>query len=347
MSGSLLLTLLLPCQDGVWSDPALAAKEDPDFIIQGEYVGTLTDDTGEKKTIGVQVVALGKGRFMAVGFPGGLPGKGADCGARGIPLLKRKKGSTFSVNTDGYKKIVVEKGKMTAYNDEDKAVSTFTKVERKSPTLGAKPPKGAVVLFDGSGPGGFKGAKLDGKLLREGTQTTRTFRKFKLHLEFRLPYKPAAAPGGQGRGNSGVYLFNRYEVQILDSFGLHYGHFPKKEWRSAFLEECGFKPGSDRSQWGGCFYKFKMPSVNMSFPPLAWQTYDIEFTPPTFKDDKRDQPARITLLHNGVKIHDDLAMTEGGTGAGKGRGEVPEGPIVLQGHGNPVRFRNIWIVERE
>ena len=83
----------------------------------------------------------------------------------------------------------------------------------------------------------------------------------------------------------------------------------------------------------------------MSFPPLTWQTYDITFTAPKFEADKKVANARNTVIHNGVKIHDDVELPKG-TGAGGGKPEIAKGAIVLQGHGNPVLFRNLWIIEK-
>jgi hypothetical protein len=143
---------------------------------------------------------------------------------------------------------------------------------------------------------------------------------FHLHLEFRTPYKPFAR--GQHRGNSGVYIQRRYEVQVLDSFSL-----------SGEANECGG------------LYRMKTPEVNMCLPPLSWQTYDIDFTAAKFDaDGKRIAKARLTVVHNGEVIHDDFELPNK---TGAGRKESPEPlPIWLQGHGNPVQFRNIWIVER-
>ena len=84
----------------------------------------------------------------------------------------------------------------------------------------------------------------------------------------------------------------------------------------------------------------------MSYPPLAWQTYEITFTAPKFEGKNKTANARITVRHNGVTIHDDVELPKG-TGAGGGRREVPRECIYLQGHGNPVRFRNIWYVPRD
>ncbi len=285
----------------IWTDPDKAAKENPDFLVQGEYAG---------KGNGVQVIALGKGRFHASIYKGGLPGAGWDRSAIG-----QESGDAAAMKklTDG-----------------------LERTERKSPTLGAKPPKGSVVLFDGTNADAWKNGKVSDGMLEAGTESKEHFGDFQLHLEFRTPFKPESTPSSQDRGNSGVYTFGRYETQILDSFGLD---FDTNAWKKE-------KPKSHPKQWCGCFYKFKLADTNMCLPPLAWQTYDIDFTAPKFEGDKKVANARMTVRHNGVKIHDDVELPKG-TGAGGGKKEIAKGPIQLQGHGNPVRFRNIWIVEKK
>jgi hypothetical protein len=155
-----------------------------------------------------------------------------------------------------------------------------------------------------------------------------------MHLEFMLPFKPGANPSSQHRSNSGIYIFHNYEIQILDSFALDYEN-PGNN---------AVKPESENKQWCGAFYKEKLPDVNMTFPPLRWQTYDIDFTAPVFEDGKKVKNARATVRHNGVLIHDDVELKTG-TGAGAKRPQVAEGPVHFQGHGNPVMFRNIWATE--
>ena len=151
--------------------------------------------------------------------------------------------------------------------------------------------------------------------------TKRNFRDFKLHIEFKLPQLPANVRG-QGRGNSGVYIQRRYEVQILDSYGL-----PRKN------NECG------------SIYKTRAPDKNVCKKPGEWQSYDITFRAARFdgegKNAKKVKNARITVRHNGVMIHDDVDVPNK-TGAGRPEGPEP-GPILLQEHGNKVEFRNIWI----
>jgi len=152
-----------------------------------------------------------------------------------------------------------------------------------------------------------------------GTRTKDKFDSFTLHLEFRTPFMPYAT--GQARGNSGMYLQDQYECQILDSFGLE-----------GLDNECGG------------IYKNARPSVNMCLPPLSWQTYDVEFTGTKFDaDGKVVKPGTVTIKHNGVMIHDQLELTPT---PGGGQSDRKPGALFLQDHGDPVRFRNIWIVKK-
>jgi hypothetical protein len=200
-------------------------------------------------------------------------------------------------------------------------VAILRRVERQSPTLGAQPPPGAKVLFGGPDLSAFAEAKLDPRgFLAAGARTRDVFGSFTLHLEFRTPFMPDAR--GQFRGNSGVYLQNRYEIQVLDSFGL----VPESN-------ECG------------AIYEQRAPDRNMTFPPLAWQTYDIDFQAAGFDaSGAKTAPAVVTVRHNGVVIHDHVAVT-GPTGRGDPESPAP-GPLLLQDHWNPVVYRNVWLVPR-
>jgi hypothetical protein len=294
---------------------------DEDFAFQGEYVGELGSGA-EKQKGGLQVIAIGKGQFRAVGYNGGLPGEGWDGEAPNrVEELGQRNGNEVTFQTD-YGTGTIRDGMMMVFDPQGTQLGELQKVTRKSTTLGEQPPAGAVVLFDGSNVDAWEGGKLsEDKLLQQGTTSKQKFGSHKLHIEFRLPYQPEAS--GQGRGNSGLYLQGRYEVQMLDSFGL--------EGRD---NECGG------------VYSVKKPDLNMCFPPLSWQTYDVEFTAAKYEDGKLVAAPRMTVYHNGVKIHDNIELPgeRNTTAAPVPVGPEP-GPIYLQDHGNPVRYRNIWVLE--
>lgn len=284
----------------------------PDYADQGEYA----NDWG-----GAQVIALGQETFRLVIYKDGLPGAGWDGERRPEVEGKRQGDRIVFAPTDSGMKHSVSKGVLTTTTPDGNEY-TMNKTERKSPTLGAKPPKGAIVLFDGSNTDAWVNPHLDEErhLLAAGTKTKRNFTNFMLHAEFILPFKPTGR--GQDRGNSGIYVQDRYEVQVLDSFGLK----------------------GENNECGG-IYSQEKPKVNMCFPPLTWQTYDIDFTSAQFDaSGKKTKPAIITVKHNGVVIHDKYEI-KNKTGGGKPEGPEPGG-IQLQGHGNPVFYRNIWLVEK-
>jgi len=193
--------------------------------------------------------------------------------------------------------------------------------------LGAKPPEGAVVLFDGKSLDGW--VKPDGKTpanwpAADGNftvgsgniMTQKRFGNFQLHLEFNVPYMPKAR--GQARGNSGVYLGGIYELQVLDSYGL-----------TLKDNDCG------------AIYKQIVPAVNACKPPLQWQTYDVTFHKAVVEGGKAVKKARVTVIQNGLMIIDNAEITT--TPGGIDLSEGQDGPILLQNHGNPVEFRNIWV----
>jgi len=295
----------------------------PDFALQGEYVGKDV----EGNAWGVQVVALGDGKFDVVGFKGGLPGEGWKRGDETKPGKGERKadGTAEFTGADGWSATATKEGDVFTVTHDGKKVGELKKVVRKSSTLGAKPPQGALVLFDGSTADNFKNGKIeevDGEkvLAASNPESLKTFGDHSFHIEFRTPFMPKAR--GQGRGNSGVYLQGRYECQVLDSFGL-----------DGKNNECGG------------IYTVAEPIVNMCFPPLSWQTYDVDFKAAKYNDaGKQIESARATIKHNGVVIHDNLELKAT-------PGHNPEGPgpdhLYMQNHGNPVFFRNIWVVEKK
>ncbi len=295
-----------------------AAEAGSDFALQGEYAGwTYVQGRGQEYT-GLQVVALGDGKFDAVRYRGGLPGNGWDRATKS-KLSGQVEGTQLTLGNTAENFVVADKAAI-AIDPAGRELGRLIKMARTSSTMGLAPPYGATVLFDGSSTDHFQpGAKLSPEgLLMAGVMTKEPVQGFHMHLEFRTPYMPTARD--QARGNSGVYIQRRYEVQILDSFGLD----------GAFNE-------------AGALYRQRPPEFNMAFPPLTWQTYDIWFTPPYFAADGKTKlaNARITLLHNGVPVHWQREIT---AKTGGGQQEAPTAlPIQLQDHGNPVTFRNIWI----
>lgn len=196
------------------------------------------------------------------------------------------------------------------------------------------PPRGAIIIFDGKDTSALEGAggkPFPWKLLDDGSMevvpksgsvvTKQKFTDFQLHVEFWLP-KMAPEVKGQARANSGVFMQGRYEVQILDSYN------------------------NPTYPMGGCgaIYKKRDPDNfdKAVRPPETWNTYDITFRAPRFDvQGKKTENARMTVVWNGVKVHDNVEVD--GPTVGKNEPNAP-GPILFQDHGNKVRYRNIWII---
>lgn len=281
----------------VWTDAETAKAEHPAFSIQGEYKGT---ESGSD--IAIQATVLKDGNLLVAKYKGGLPGAGWD---------KSKIDS-----------------KVMSLEEVKSLVSKMEKVNRVSPTMGKKAPEDAYMVM----PDDFENVK-DG-ILHAGGKTKKTVGSFKMHVEFMLPFKPGRNPSNQDRGNSGIYIYNNYEIQVIDSFALDFDS-----------KNNAIKTESLNKQWCGCLYKMKLADINMALPPLTWQTYDIEFTAPVMEDGKKVKNAVLTVYHNGVKIHDNFELKTG-TGAGAGRKQLDNGPIYFQNHGNPTVFRNVWVVKQ-
>ena len=196
---------------------------------------------------------------------------------------------------------------------------------RKPESLGQTPPPGAKVLFNGMDLSGWRRdpegwcIQPDGSMQVCGSslRTIEELGSGLYHLEFMTPYMPNERE--QGRGNSGVYILGRYEVQVLDNFG----------WEP---------------KWDLCggIYKVAIPLVDATLPPLTWQTYDITFTAAKFDAaGAKTDNARITVVHNGVTVHDNLELPQPTPGGVAGE-DATTGPLLLQDHHNEVKFKNIW-----
>jgi len=301
--------------------------------VQGGYEGKGKDPSGEFR-IEARVVAQGEGNYKVLVRrlkDGDKVGKSEFSGKTNNDAVE------FEGQVDGAE----WKGRLTegVIKGDSNQAGTFEagRVEKKSPSAGKKAPEGAVVLLDGkqfeemvreNGADWDRGeVGKDGSIQvpKGGMKSKREFEgNFNLHVEFQNPLLPKEH--SQGRGNSGVYLPNGDEIQVLDSFG-------------------------EATYLGGCcggLYRYKDPDLMetieslagnpenkytlTSFPPLTWQTYDIEYRVEK-KDGQYSGKPRVTVFHNGIKIHDNAELNN----------EARKGAFHFQDHGNAVRYRNIWV----
>jgi hypothetical protein len=326
-----LAVILASCAPSVVATRGDGPAPDP---LMGDWLGHRVTREGAVAPVAVRVIALGGANYRFNIQPSFDQRQDAQTeiaegrleGNRVVPLAN----SSWQMT--------LENGELGGHTARTIAVNyALRRVVRLSPNLGARPPEGAIPLFDGTGLGGWeqrdvkqRGTPVGWKLMEGGVMevtpgtgdiiTKQKFRDYQLHVEFRIPFMPDARE--QARGNSGVYMQGRYEIQVLDSYGLK---------------------GED-NECGG-IYKVAAPRVNMCAPPGQWQSYDVTFHAPRFDSDgKKLGTAVLTLVHNGVMVHQDLAIP-GPTGGAIDEDEKTPGGIMLQDHGNLVEYRNIWLVE--
>lgn len=309
----------------------LASSVFADHPIMGNWEGQITSRNWKGERVSAQVVGMGNGSYRVLFAVGPEEGTQATAELAGIERegaavfvgridLGEKRGGTHTVTAQA----VAGTMQGQLYGKPD-ATFSLNKVYKKSPTLGAAPPDGAVVLFDGTNLDAWKRAPDDtaGGILRiiraSNFISKDEFGDAKIHVEFCPPYMPEER--GQGRGNSGVYVQGRYEIQVLDSY---------------------MDPPADN--FCGGIYRIAAPKTNACLPPGEWQTYDITFYAPRFDAaGNKTKEAEITVLQNGVLIHDALKLP-GITPGGVSDKEAPRGPLFLQNHGDEVQYRNIWVL---
>ena len=310
--------------------------------VQGLYEGTGKDTAGQFR-IEARVVAQGNGNYNI--FLRQIRDEGK---ITRVELTGKTADNAMTVagkSADGAWKGTYAAG---VIRGECGPNGTFEvrRVERKSPTLGKAPPAGAVVLLDGKDFSKLvraNGADIhptekeigaDGSIQipKGGMNSRQSFRgSLDEHVEFLIPFMPSAH--GQGCGNSGVFLPNGDEIQVLDSFG-------EPTYRGGgcggvYAYEDPDVMETIESLKGKPECKFTLASA----PPLQWQTYDIEYRVET-KDGKPVGKPHVTVYHNGIKIHENCEIRS------PSPGESPKGRLHFQDHGNPVRFRNIWVVPK-
>jgi len=319
------------------SPRAADPPKEPESPFMGEYLGTYTSPDGKATPAVAQVVARRSRRDGQVSYRAYV--KAVASGLVEKTVIGKDAKAVVSVEmpgTAGEGKLLLAGGRWKGQIADDKLTAEsagasggkllLSRFVRKSPTELAPPPAGAIVLLPyakGKCTSLDEWANKKWPLLSDGSamvkggdnRTKRQFSRFKLHLEFRVP------PASRGSGNSGVYILDRYEIQVLDSFAR--------------------KPSK-----GGCgaVYQTFAAEPNASLPVGRWQTYDITFLGPKMDGNQAVELPVVTVVHNGVTVHKDVKVPHA-TGSARSKGHAASGPIRLQDHGNPVRFRNVWLVE--
>lgn len=326
---SIALIAVLPVCGSAYARPQASdfyPDQMPDSFV-GDYVGKWLEGEEVDIVLAAQVWNLGGNDYQIRMQPK------LDMRATPTAIVKASaRGGKIEFEEDHYFG-TIENGVFTGGRTPGKARFRLEKVVRESPTLGAPPPDNAIVLFDGSSmdqwqnPVGWEIVKPDILMVvpsGEDVLSKQSFKDCRMHVEFRTAWMPKSE--GQSRSNSGVYLQDAYEVQILDSYGLE-----------SYYQDCG------------AIYKVAAPKVNASRPPLQWQTYDITFRAARFDENGNivENP-RLTVYQNGVLIHNDQECwwVTGWKDEDRAKPHPTQAqPIRLQCHNNYLQFRNIWLVD--
>ncbi len=303
--------------------------------VMGNWDGKFLGDEWQDRTLRAQIVAESRDDFRAYLYVGAknadeervqIKGKTVKkkTGFRGKVDLGSSLGGVYAVRAE------VVGGAIKGAFVKDGATAKFEmkRILKKSPTLEMKPPAGATVLMDGTQETIDREWTIqprwrlqsDGSIQIQSSSivSKKAFADAQYHVEFRTPFMPGDS--GQARGNSGVYILGQYEVQVLDSF-----------------------TDEPRDNQCGGIYQRAIPLTNPSLPPLEWQTYDITFkTVRLDANGNKTKDAVITVKHNGVVIHDNLALSDR-TPGGLGGSEALKGQLLLQDHSDRVRFQNVWV----
>jgi len=321
LSGCLALSLSL----------SAFAADVKEIELQGNFEGSSKSPIGEEMPLTAQIVALGQGKHVAkinvdgavVEIKGMTKGKAED----GLCLYE----DTIDLGPEmGRFKVSgkVENRVFSGTAEGTDGIHNFSlaRVEKGSPTLGMKAPEGAIVLQDGTSMDAWVQEPFwnvrNGVMNMSGhsIRTKEEFPSMQLHLEFKTPFMPNEAPGSQGRGNSGVYVMGRYEVQVLDSF-----------------------TDAPKDNLCGGIYQKAVPIASACLPPEEWQTYDMEFHAPKFDGSgAKTADAVITVKLNGTVIHDKVVLPSC-TPGGVSDQEAAKGVLMLQDHHDKVEYRNIWV----
>jgi hypothetical protein len=315
---------------------AVAMVQAQDVPVYGNWAGQFVEKTWAAKSLTAQIVGESRDTYRVDLFIDGkqFNAQAVDAGKYAaisqVVNLGKELGGQYILT--GF----IEKGKFSGSLISPIQTIEFLmeRVADKSPTFGLKAPEGAIVLIGGEEMPQQERHDLfynnwnvqphwvvsgDGSVHMSGSNifTKQEFGDAQIHVEFMCPYMPEDR--GQARGNSGVYVMGRYEVQVLDSF-----------------------TDTPQDNLCGGVYQFGVPKEKASFPPMTWQTYDITISAPKFEGEKKVKDAVLTVVHNGIKVHDNLVLSRCTPGGVSGK-EAPVGCLLFQDHGNTVRFRNVWV----